>query len=131
MNVGSGGGGAAAAPAAGGAAAAAGGAAEEAPKEEEKEEGELNYRVMRGKCWIFEATSANVFVCLQRKRSRMKTWASVSSIRRYATSQLRCKLSGTVKFEPGCWLNASPFDFSTVAIILGCSHICITKILTV
>lgn len=80
LNVGSGGGAAAAAPAAGG-AAAGGAAAEEAPKEEAKEEGEFSPTAERvaegfGECWL-------TCVCvLQRRRNRMRTWASVCSIKR-------------------------------------------------
>jgi hypothetical protein len=78
MNVGSGGG-AAAAPAAGGAAAASGGAAaEDAPKEAEKEEGECNNISRTGSTRDMLTTSCD----LQRRRSRTRTWASVSSTKR-------------------------------------------------
>ena len=78
-SVGSGGG--AAAPAAGGAAAAAGGAVEEA-KEEAKEEGELLPRVfgLQGRRYARIANNP-----LQRRRSRTRTWASVSSTKRLST----------------------------------------------
>lgn len=109
MNVGSGGGGAAAAPAAGGAAAAAGGAAEEAPKEEEKEEGESNSCarwVGRERCMLVKMC-ADVSMCLQRRRSRMKTWASVYSTKRCSKIGLRSMRNGWNQSKLTSWLNAS------------------------
>ena len=71
LNVGSGGGAAAAAPAAGG----AGGAAGEAPAEEKKEEKEEG---TSQKSLIFHSLMT---ISLQRRKSRTRTWASVSSTR--------------------------------------------------
>jgi len=81
--VGSGGG--AAAPAAGGAAAAAGGAAEEA-KEEAKEEGEFSSEPWLQGCFD-SLTVADIL--LQRRRSRMRTWVSVSSTKLASTRARR------------------------------------------
>jgi hypothetical protein len=71
LNVGSGGGAAAAAPGGGAAAGGAGGAAEETKEEEKKEEG------MLGQLCAMSITDQFV----QRRRSRTRTWASVSSIK--------------------------------------------------
>jgi len=80
-NVGSGG--AAAGPAAGGAAAAAGGAAEEA-KEEEKVEGQYSqFLGFRNQLFALALVGANKL--LQRRRSPTRTWASVSSTKRFTT----------------------------------------------
>lgn len=76
-NVGSGGG--AAAPAAGGAGAAAGGAAAEETKEEAKEEGEFP-SACRARWCVCVANNL-----LQRRRSRTRTWVSVSSTKRAST----------------------------------------------
>jgi hypothetical protein len=79
------GGGAAAAPAAG-AAAAAGGAAAEEVKEEAKEEGELASRLPWFECRC-NARLADTY--LQRRRSRTRTWVSVSSTKLASTRAWR------------------------------------------
>jgi hypothetical protein len=81
LNVGSGGGAAAAgAPAAGG-AAAGGAAPEEEKKEEAKEEGEFRTEIMRS---VRKKNSELTSVCvIQRRKSRTRTWASVSSTKRF------------------------------------------------
>ena len=99
MNVGSGGG-AAAAPAAGGAAAGGAAAAEEAPKEEEKEEGEFISmpRPGNGGAWL-----VLMRLCVQRKRSRTRTWALVFSTKR-VTARNPWTKGGEIRLEWNCIL---------------------------
>lgn len=101
MNVGSGGG-AAAAPAAGGAAAGGAAAAEEAPKEEEKEEGEF-ISPPRSDCGEVTVGAWLTQICVQRRRSQTKTWASVSSIKRVMVRS-QFKKWGGIRHEWNCIL---------------------------